>query len=178
MGQLAAADDALETASGLYATSLAGYRELGIQSMLAVVLRSQAQLALLAGDAAAAPDLLREALRLSSATFSVEAAAHCLSAAAALAALRGDDERAATLLGVADGLGARFGLQPEPINEHVRALVAPALARLGPVRFEQRRRAAASGVVRRIPQLEYASSVGAAAAISLERIVAELVGTL
>jgi hypothetical protein len=60
----------------------------------------------------------------------------------------------------------------------VRALVAPALARLGPVRFEQRRRAAASGVVRRIPQLEYASSVEAAAAISQERIVAELVGTL
>ena len=83
--------------------------------------------------------------------FPVEAAAHCLSAAAALAALRGDDGRSTTLLGVADGLGARFGLQPEPLDKRVRALVAPALARLGTVLFEQRRRAAATGVAATSP---------------------------
>ncbi|MDX6398488.1 MAG: hypothetical protein QOJ43_1896, partial [Gaiellaceae bacterium] len=135
------------------------HREVGAKDDVALTLQNLGRVALHEERLQDAAEQLRESLELSRELSYKEMIAHGLEALAELAAARADGQRAARLVGAAEGLFEELGvvLQEDDRDTYERT-VATLKAQLGPEAFEAAR--------------------SAGAAVELERAIAEALETL
>jgi predicted ATPase/DNA-binding SARP family transcriptional activator len=135
------------------------HREVGAKDDVALTLQNLGRVALHEERLQDAAEQLRESLELSRELSYKEMIAHGLEALAELAAARADSQRAARLVGAAEGLFEELGvvLQEDDRDTYERT-VATLEAQLGPEAFEAAR--------------------SAGAAVELERAIAEALETL
>jgi predicted ATPase/DNA-binding winged helix-turn-helix (wHTH) protein len=132
-------------AAACYEEALAVQRELGNPGNLAVVVCNYARLRLGEGDAARGHSLLAEAYALAAAHGVRGMDKHVLEIGAALAAMRGEPERAARLEGAALRRMQDGGARRELVDEAFLApLLAGARAALGAAAYEAAQRAGAA----------------------------------
>jgi len=126
---------ALEQADELYGQMLALSRAIGQPDTIAIGLLNRAIVAIERSACDAAADMLREVHAIVEQTASQPVGQSLLEIAAALAAARGDAERAAWLYGAAEANAARTGIARDPADESfLRTWVGQARAALDPTR--------------------------------------------
>jgi predicted ATPase/DNA-binding winged helix-turn-helix (wHTH) protein len=135
----------LTDAAACYEESLATHRELKNPGMITVVLCNYARLLLSQGELARADANLREAFAIAPAHGLRGMDEHLLEVGAALAALRGESERAARLHGASLARIRDGGAKRESVDEAFLApLLAGARSALGPAAFDAAERAGAA----------------------------------
>jgi predicted ATPase/class 3 adenylate cyclase len=142
MGSVANIERRFELARSLGEEALVLQRQLGNSEAATISLHNLARIDLRTGRPAAAAELFRECLEGALELDYRELIAYCLQGSSELAAAGDDPDRAAALLGAADGLFEelgviRFGDEAETYEETLRALEA----QLGTERFEAARAA-------------------------------------
>jgi non-specific serine/threonine protein kinase len=138
LGDLEADEAHLNLARSLHAQSLALWRELGDQFAIGWALGNLADVAVLAGDGAAAHALLAESIQINSGLLSAWGVARALEGFARLAVAQGRTRRALRLAGAAAALRTEAGSRVPPSDEtQLRQSLASAWTTEGPDRSAQ-----------------------------------------